>query len=534
MTCRKGSKRLRTRIIHPTNLLTIKKLTHTSSEKNQNFSLVFCFFFKNNYTWKIILLLIRGSMRAYNKTKKSLSFIQKIQNIINIPISIRRVSISLFLFMMGRGLWGDTFFSIYIKEIIGTGIGLTLIGAFLPIIKLGIVIPIGVLNDQGNAKYLLLWWKILYAICAIFYFAAGINHSISLLLIAVLLNGIASSTMFTTYRVLYGKKSKTTNRSQIFGVYFSSINMAYVIGAIISSFLVKYLDLPYMYLFVVIFALFSILQDGKIQDFIRRNFSKTRKRFSKKQDSSNEVNEDILTVKKVLGKKGVVSNFFKEVFSLNPWKKMFSSMRNYGAPMYIALSSQAIVNFVNYVGFLFIPLVAIENTLSLSEIAILFAVMRIPYLVNVFIGNLGDKYNKKILISLWLLVASGLFVVLGTASWFLAIVGASFWLSLIVALLQPISSALILWYAKPQDKGLVVGMQEFVSKSGEMIGSLGFGILTARVGMHLWFQILGLALWVLSAYLLIKKLLYYNSRDQESQKEIQAQIPLFVPKTTDA
>lgn len=73
---------------------------------------------------------------------KNCSWTQKLKQLIHIPVSIRWVSLSLFLFMMGWGLGGDTFFSIYIKEIIGTGIGLTLIGTLLPIIKLLIVIPI--------------------------------------------------------------------------------------------------------------------------------------------------------------------------------------------------------------------------------------------------------------------------------------------------------------------------------------------------------------------------------------------------------
>jgi hypothetical protein len=36
----------------------------------------------------------------------------------SIPISIRMVSLSLFLFLFGRGLGGDTFFSLYIKTIV--------------------------------------------------------------------------------------------------------------------------------------------------------------------------------------------------------------------------------------------------------------------------------------------------------------------------------------------------------------------------------------------------------------------------------
>ena len=72
----------------------------------------------------------------------------------------------------------------------------------------------------------------------------------------------------------------------------------------------------------------------------------------------------------------------------------------------------------------------------------------------------------------------------------MAIVVASFGLSLAIAMLQPITSALILGYAKPKDKGLIAGMQEFSSKIGEIVGSLGIGLLTALVGMNVAFQFL--------------------------------------------
>lgn len=69
-------------------------------------------------------------------------------NLAKVPMEIREVSLSLFLFTIGWGLGGDTFFSIYIKKIIGTGLGLTLIGTLLPLVKLFVVMPIGALNDK--------------------------------------------------------------------------------------------------------------------------------------------------------------------------------------------------------------------------------------------------------------------------------------------------------------------------------------------------------------------------------------------------
>ena len=71
-----------------------------------------------------------------------------------------------------------------------------------------------------------------------------------------------------------------------------------------------------------------------------------------------------------------------------------------------------IVNILNYIGFLFIPVISAENNLNLSQIALVFAIMKLPYLVNIIVGNLGDRFNKKTLISIILTAMSSCYVIL--------------------------------------------------------------------------------------------------------------------------
>jgi MFS-type transporter involved in bile tolerance (Atg22 family) len=110
----------------------------------------------------------------------------------------------------------DTYFSIYVGSIIGTARGITFIGTVLAAAKLLFAIPVGNINDYANVKHLLLLGKILYVFCALLYFFAGIFLSGPLLLCAVLLNGFASATTFTTYRSYYGKNAKKHNETQVF------------------------------------------------------------------------------------------------------------------------------------------------------------------------------------------------------------------------------------------------------------------------------------------------------------------------------
>ena len=63
-----------------------------------------------------------------NKLKKML---QKI-----IPSKIRAVSLSLVFFMMGRWLGTDTYFSVYVKEVIGNTWWVSVIWTILALVKL--------------------------------------------------------------------------------------------------------------------------------------------------------------------------------------------------------------------------------------------------------------------------------------------------------------------------------------------------------------------------------------------------------------
>jgi MFS family permease len=414
------------------------------------------------------------------------------QKLVRFPIQVRFISFSLFLFMIGWGLGTDTYFSLYVQGIIGNPRGVTAIGTVLALAKLALVIPIGNLNDHMNVKYLLLIGKILYVICAVLFFFAGLMMSWELLILATLLNGFASATTFTTYRSYYGKTAKKHNQSQIFGAYFSSFNGAQIFGALISAWLVAYLELPFMYFFVAIFALISLLQDQKIRSVLSSRHNRTRHQMQERmvKEYLLETEETENSDQHFLGEEGFLKKFINECFSLAPRKRIGTLLKSYNVKMYVALGSMFLVNLLNYVGFLFIPIVAIANHLTLPQIAIVFAVMKLPYLINIFTGKLGDKYNKKLLISIILLFMSVFYILLGMQDDFVVILILTFTVALGIALLYPLTSALVSSYTNQKDKGVMTGAQDFVGKMGEITGSLGFGALSAIVGIKTGFIVI--------------------------------------------
>ena len=58
------------------------------------------------------------------------------KNFFAIPVSVRLISVSMFLFMLGWGLGADAFFSLYIETIVDNLLLVSLIGAILPLSKM--------------------------------------------------------------------------------------------------------------------------------------------------------------------------------------------------------------------------------------------------------------------------------------------------------------------------------------------------------------------------------------------------------------
>ena len=96
-----------------------------------------------------------------------------------------------------------------------------------------------------------------------------------------------------------------------------------------------------------------------------------------------------------------------------------------------------------------------------------------------------------------------------------------------IALLSPVTSALVTWYTKPKDNWVISGLQEFVGRIGEIIWALWFWWFATLVWMNSAFIILWVALAVLGWYLLTKKIVNRKTRDHEELKEKLAHIPII-------
>lgn len=399
----------------------------------------------------------------------------------SVPISVRFISLSLFLFVFGRGLGWDIFFSIYIERIVQSVMLVSLIWMLGPIIKLLLVLQVWSLNDNTNRKYVVFLWKFFYVFSSIFYFLAGILQSPWLLIIAVLFNGIGSVLVYVTYEWYIRATTESDKSESSWWLYFSSWHIAWVIGAIITSFLVKFLPLPYLFLFIGVFSILSLITDQKIPLLDKEK------------------------VKELFSKQSFLMHTIKKIVSRKPIKKAITFVKESPKNFIYTLWYEWLYNILEYIWFLFIPLIAIRNSFSLSQIALIFALMKLPYVTNFFVVSFSEKFNKKLFIAIVLIFLSFLYWMLGFEMSFGSIMIITFGISIWLSLIRPLVSALISESSVKEKAWAITWIQQFVWQIGRMAGSLWFGILSAIFSMHTAFFLVGLSLFVLATWWLAKR-----------------------------
>lgn len=418
------------------------------------------------------------------------------KKIFSLPVSVRFISFSSFLFILGFGLGWDTFFSIYVEEIVESIFLVSMIWTLLPLSRLLFALPIGELNNNTNRKYVIFLSKIVYIICGILYFLAGILKSTEILLFAVVFNGMASATLFVTYESYIRSVTDKHHSEESWWLYFSSLNAAWVVGAVIASFLIVFLKLPFLYLFIVFFSILSLFLDNRIP-------------FRDKDK-----------LKEILWKKSFLRQFVKKVFSAKPIKKTIVFLKESPRSFIHILWYEWLFNILNYVWFLFIPLIAQRNSFSLSKIALIFALMRLPYVTNFFVVSLSEKFNKKLFIAIVMIFLAFLYASLWFDISFGSILIVSLGISLWLSLIRPIISALISENCHDDDIWSITWVQQFVAQLWMMAGSIWFGIISYIFGMYIAFFLVGLSLFVLATWGLVKRFKRMKKKMLNSKKGV--------------
>ena len=375
-----------------------------------------------------------------------------------IPASVKMACFNVAFFAIGWGFGADPFFSIFVKSITSNLLLLGVLMAILPFIKLLLTLPIGELDGKVDERKVLLMGKVLYALAGIAYFLAGYFSSVPFLVGAIFINGLAGPMIFTTYQSYIRQHSSRRISCQVFGLYNAYFSITYCGAALLSAVVVPFVKLHWFYLAVVFFSLISIRQDFKL-----------------KENHTRPIRKEL----------------YKVMFKDNVYLKVFKNLREYDFHLYYTLFLQFIWGLLDYVGFIFIPILALVHNLSLSQIAVIFALTRFPYILSFFFAEVADKRERMAIMGGSLLITACLLGVLSQATGFTMIILVSIAISVCLAVFRPTVAGVLTNLISPKQRSEITGVQEFITKAGQIVGSLLFGIFSQWFGIGSTF--LGLA-----------------------------------------
>ena len=113
---------------------------------------------------------------------------------------------------------------------------------------------------------------------------------------------------------------------------------------------------------------------------------------------------------------------------------------------------------------------------------------------------------------------SFLYVALWFNEGFYTILILTFFISLGIAMLFPLTTALVISYTDPKDNGAMIWVQDFVWRAWDIVWSLWFWTLTAIIWLQKWFTVIWLCTFGLWIYLMVKKIISYRRKNNECEE----------------
>lgn len=421
---------------------------------------------------------------VFIKHKKSDSFFQKMRkDFQEIPLLVKLMFWNMSLLRFWRGIGINMYYSVYLKWLFDNLIVVSVLWSLLALIKLAFSIPTGILDNKMNSKTILIVGKWLFIVAGVLYFIAGFFSIPRLVIIAIIAQGIWTPMVFNTNQFLIRKLVPINISSETFWLFFSFYQTGYLIAALITAALM-YFKLPIEYFFLIasVFSVLTLLHNTK----------------TKKVD-----------------KHGLFYEIKHDVLKKDLYSKVLGHLKDKTPGLKIMLLIQGLHWLLYYVSFMFIPLLALSKNMTLIDIALIFAVMRIPHSLTFYIEALfKNRWEFLVTIGCFILCAISL-ICLAIFPGFWVMLIFSFIMSTLTALSRPMISGIISKLIKPKEYAEVTGVQDFITRFGEIIGYLVFGIVSHYIGMSLGFVSISIAIILVSLFSF-----RYRNRIRETKKTV--------------
>jgi len=366
--------------------------------------------------------------------------------------------------------WGffDPFFSIFANEILNNLFFLGLLIALKNFIALLIVIIASQTVKETSPRNMAIFskWILLFAIA--FYLSAGFQSSTVMLIIAIIFNAIGQVLRNVSSQALLMRNTKKNNASKILGIDFAVKNFAWILGMPLGGFLIFYLALflkieaiqiIYLLLIPLMISIFISIFPLKKLPF-KSTLKKTLQR-----------TEDIIL-------HGKIFSAFFDNFSC------FSPQLSFSLILFFLL--QLIERMVT----IFIPLLAISLNLEFWQIGILTALLFLPYIFSFAFSFLADRLERLSIVIFGLLFSIFPLVFLSITESPLYIAIFASLISFSLAMIQPANLGIIASLSSKKEKEHMAGLEIFFQKIGTIFGSIVLGFIAEKFSVNIVFLII--------------------------------------------
>ncbi len=275
------------------------------------------------------------------------------------------------------------------------------------------------------------------------------------------------------------KHGNPSSETKSFAFYTTLNYLGWTLGMVIASFTVLYYGLNWMFLFVLPGVLGGLVILRKIRENgLSRMLTGFKKYFHNGQD---------------------FQALFRDVGNIDRRTFFF---------LLLSFFDGVIVMFT----FIFIPLFAASIHLSLPKIALLMAVMYMPFVFSFIISEATDRWKRMDVIAFGLLIGALAFVFLSFILNEILIAIMATMKSVSLAILRPAYNGMITHLTPRRMLGEVTSLNNISMRLGFIVGPILTGVLADAYGLRMSFFAVAVSAFVLAVISLIL-------RGLEPQKE---------------
>lgn len=384
-----------------------------------------------------------------------------------VPRPIKLMAGVMFFFELGFGFI-DPWWSIYIDKITANYFVTGMVIALFSITGLLVALPLGQVIDHFSHKHIIRASLLMYLVVTGLYFVAGHTGSISLLVVAVLINGISSIIIYETSQA-YVDSHYQGDKSFNYSLVVSLDALGYLVGTLAVLAVVTWWPLYYGYLVVALFILFTLLIEGRLP--------------TSSQPTTN------------------YANLLREIFSKNMLRRAVKALPHYPLFFYVQIVCIFFILFISFGFQIFLPLFGVEQRLSLIEVGLVAVFFQVPIFLSAYYAILIEKIAKQYIVLVFFTLTALLMIIFYAWHSFVAFYLVSFFLSSALTILN-ITVRPVLFSLSPSHlEGEAAAITKGAEKLATIVAPLMVGWLAATSGInisYLMFSVLAAAVGIIA------------------------------------